>query len=372
MSISDQNKRYSRQIQLDNFGSKAQIELSKSKVLVIGAGALGCPVLLYLTAAGVGKIGIVDKDNVDLSNLHRQVLYSTEDIGLAKVQVAQKKLRAMNPEIEIQVFETFFTSENAFEISKPFDVIVDGTDNFPTRYLVNDVCVLKDKINVHGSIFQYSGQVSVFNFKDTQGNRGPNYRDLFPVPPKTEDVVSCAEGGVIGALPGIIGSVMAMECIKVITGIGNVMSGKLQQINTLTGESHLLTFTADEANPLTGKQPTQFDLIDYNQFCNPQNKSIMKSVTVNDLKSMMENKEDFQLIDVRETFEFDEANMGGELIPLGEIPTRFAEITKDKKVVVHCKMGGRSANAIQFLEQNYGYDNLFNLEGGITAWLSAQ
>ncbi len=372
MSSSDQNKRYSRQIQLDNFGLEAQIKLSAAKVLVVGAGALGCPVLQYLAAAGVGRIGIVDNDKVELSNLHRQVLYSNEDIGQAKVHVAEKKLRAMNPEIEIEVFETYLTRENALEVTREFDVIVDGTDNFPTRYLVNDVCVLSDKINVHGSILHYSGQISVFNFKDSEGNRGPNYRDLFPVPPKQEDVVSCAEGGVIGALPGIIGSAMAMETIKVITGIGKVQAGKLQQINTLTGESQLLTFIADEANPLTGKQPTQFELIDYDQFCNPKKEKHMKSVTVNDLKSMIESKEDFQLIDVRETFEFDQANMGGELIPLGEIPARYAEISKDKKVVIHCKMGGRSANAIQFLEQNYGYNNLFNLEGGITAWSNAQ
>ena len=370
MSSTPKSDRYSRQIQLQNFGIQGQYKLIESKVLVVGAGALGCPVLSYLTAAGIGKIGIVDGDTIELSNLHRQVLYTTENIGQSKAIVAKERLQAMNPEIEIEVFETYLSTNNAFEIVKDYDIVIDGTDNFPTRYLVNDVCVLRDKINIHGSISQYSGQVSVFNYLVSDGKRGPNYRDLFPVPPNPDEVVSCAEGGVIGALPGIIGSTMAMECIKVLTGIGSVLSGKLKQTDSLTGESHLLTFTADVSNPLTGERPTQFDLIDYTEFCNPSKVKRMKSINVSELKAMMTNNEDFQLIDVRETFEYDEANMNGTLIPLGEIPIRFSEISKDKKVIVHCKMGGRSANAIGFLEQNQGFENLYNLEGGILAWLA--
>ena len=370
MSSNSKSDRYSRQIQLQNFGIQAQNKLNESKVLVVGAGALGCPVLSYLTAAGIGKIGIVDGDVIEFSNLHRQVLYTIENIGRSKANVAKERLQAMNHDIKIEVFETYLSTENAFEIVKDYDVVIDGTDNFPTRYLVNYMCVLRDKINIHGSISQYSGQVSVFNYLHSDGKRGPNYRDLFPVPPNPDEVVSCAEGGVIGALPGIIGSTMAMECIKVLTGIGTILSGKLQQTDSLTGTSHLLTFTADKANPLTGELPTQFDLIDYMQFCNPSKVKRMKSINVSDLKTMIANNEDFQLIDVRETFEFDEANMSGTLIPLSEIPTRFPEISKDKKVVIHCKMGGRSANAIGFLEQNHGFENLHNLEGGIIAWLA--
>lgn len=370
MSLNNPNGRYSRQIQLENFGADAQGKLKEAKVLVIGAGALGCPVLQYLVVAGVGKIGVVDQDVVELSNLHRQILYTTKDIGHPKAKVAGLRLSEMNPEVEIEVFQAYLTVENAFEISEGYDIVLDGTDNFPTRYLVNDLSVLADKVNIHGSISQYSGQVSVFNFKEKDEKRGPNYRDLFPVPPNPNEVVSCAEGGVIGALPGIIGSMMAMECVKTITGIGEPFAGKLFQINSLTGESHLLTFTSDKSNPLTGESPTQFDLINYEQFCNPKEDKIMKSIDVAELKSMMDNNVDFQLIDVRETFEFEEANMGGVLIPLAEVPSRYAEINKDKKVVVHCRMGGRSANAINYLAQNHGFDNLYNLEGGITAWLA--
>lgn len=366
------NERYTRQIILQGFGIEAQNKLAKAKVLIVGAGALGCPVLTYLVAAGVGKIGIVDSDHVELSNLHRQVLYTANDIGKSKVLCAKERLTKMNPDVEILTFGMDFQVTNASELAKGFDIIVDGTDNFPTRYLVNDFCVLNDKINVHGSINQFSGQVSVFNHQLNDGQRGPNYRDLYPVPPNPIDVVSCAEGGVIGVLPGIIGNMMAMETLKIIAGIGEVLAGKLLQYDSLTGRSQLLTFAKDEENPVSGARPSQRDLIDYEQFCGLKKRQKMKSLSVAELKEMFDKKEDFQLIDVREQFEFDEANMAGELIPLGQIADRHTEISKDRKVVVHCKMGGRSANAIQFLEQNYGYDNLYNLEGGIIAWLSSK
>ncbi len=365
----EEKNRYSRQIRLDVFGEASQVKLNNAHVFVVGAGALGCPVLSYLVGAGVGKLTIVDGDIVELSNLHRQVLYATHHIGQYKAEVAKRVLSEKNTDIEIVAFSTFLSNENIHELAQEADILVDGTDNFPTRYLVNDYCVLNDKVNVHGSIQQFEGQVSVFNALQVGGMRGPNYRDLFPRPPRPDEVFSCAEGGVIGALPGIIGSMMAMECIKLITGLGEVLSGKLWQIDTLQGHSRVIQFTADELNPINGKQPTIKDLIDYDEFCGvKQNK--MKSVSCEELHEMMVNREDFQLIDVREVFEFEEANMGGELIPLGELPNRIAEVRTDKKVVIHCKMGGRSANAIAFLEQSKGLTNLYNLDGGILAWLA--
>lgn len=361
---------YSRQIRLDGFGESAQEKLKSAKVLVVGAGALGSPVLSYLAAAGVGNICIVDGDKVERSNLHRQILFTAEDIGQSKAACAMRRLRLMNPEIQITCREVFISAENAIELANEFQIIVDGTDNFPTRYLVNDLCVLNGKVNIHGSIQQFSGQVSVFNALLKDGERGPNYRDLYPMPPNPNEVVSCAEGGVIGALPGIIGSMMAMECIKAITGVGELLSGKLLQFDSLTGRSHLLTFTKDDENPLSGTNPKQSELIDYDQFCGLKKENKMKSINVHELKEMMDNQEDFQLIDVREQFEYDEANMKGHLIPLKEIPSRFSEIDRSKKVVVHCKMGGRSANAIGYLEQNHGFENLYNLEGGIISWIT--
>ena len=370
MLSSSEKDRYSRQIRLSGFGEAAQEKLKKSHVLIVGAGALGCPVLSYLTSAGVGKITIVDGDKIELSNLHRQTLYSVEDIGRYKATVAQIELQKRNPEIEIDVVTSFLSTENVHEIASQAEIIIDGTDNFPTRYLVNDYCVFNDKTNVHGSIQQFSGQVSVFNHLQVDGKRGPNYRDIFPQPPLPEDVVSCAEGGVIGALPGIIGSMMAMECIKLLTGMGEVLSGKLWQMDSLSGRTQLHSFAKDDDNPLTGIRPSMTSLIDYKEFCGIKEKN-MKSINCAELKEMMDNQDDFQLIDVREISEYNEVNLGGELIPLGEVPHRFSEISKDKKVVVHCKMGGRSANAITFLEQNHGYDNLYNLEGGIFAWISS-
>jgi sulfur-carrier protein adenylyltransferase/sulfurtransferase len=369
MSFNQHTNRYDRQIRLLGFGDVSQEKILKSKVLVIGAGALGCPVLSYLAGAGLGQIGIVDGDKIDLSNLHRQTLYAENEIGKSKAEVARTKLMALNSEIQIEVFPQFLNAENIQEIASNYDILIDGTDNFPTRYLVNDYCVLKGKVNVHGSIQQYSGQVSVFNYLNKDGFRGPNYRDLFPHAPHPSEVVSCAEGGVIGALPGIIGAMMALETIKIITGIGEVLTGRIYQYDGLSAQSQLLTFAADTDNPLTGLNPTQFDLIDYADFCGLKEERKMKSIDVFELKAWMDSGEDFQLIDVREIFEFEEANIGADLIPLGEIPTRHHEISKDKKVVIHCKMGGRSSNAIQYLEQNHGFQNLYNLEGGILAWL---
>jgi adenylyltransferase/sulfurtransferase len=370
MFSNEEQEQYSRQIRLEGFGIEAQEKLKNSRVLVIGAGALGCPVLQYLAGAGVGKIGIVDGDKVELSNLHRQILYSKNDLGKYKAERACTKLAESNSTIEIEFFTTFLSSENAFNIAKNYEIIIDGTDNFPTRYLVNDFCVLANKINIHGSIQGFSGQVSVFNLPNIDGSRSPNYRDLFPVPPNPDEVVSCAEGGVIGALPGIIGSLMAMECIKIITEIGEVLKGKLLHYNSLNHQMQMLNFTFDNDNPLRGNPPIQNTLVDYQQFCGIKKTKLMLDITVAELQALKDTNEDFQLIDVREISEYQDANMGGHLIPLNEIPKRYSEINRDKKVIVHCKMGGRSANAIQYLAQNHDFDNLYNLKGGILAWLA--
>jgi molybdopterin/thiamine biosynthesis adenylyltransferase/rhodanese-related sulfurtransferase len=369
MLSKEEQEQYSRQIRLGKFGEECQGKLKSAKVLVVGAGALGCPVLQYLTTAGVGKIGIVDGDLIERSNLHRQVLYTENDLNSKKAETAADRLRLMNPKVQIETFPTFLSNENAFEISSDYDIIIDGTDNFPTRYLVNDLCVLIGKINIHGSIQQYSGQVSVFNSLQENGKRSPNYRDLFPVPPKPEDVISCAEGGVIGALPGIIGSIMAMESIKAITGIGDLLAGKLLQYNSLNHHTQILNFSFDDQNPLRGNPPDQTELINYQTFCRIPKKNELSEITVAELKIMRDENQDFQLVDVREIHEFHEANLGGDLIPLSEIPERFSEISKNQKVIVHCKSGGRSAKAIKWLQETHGFENLYNLRGGIIAWL---
>jgi len=365
-----EKERYKRQFSLDNFGEFSQLKLKQAKVLVVGAGALGCPVLNYLAAAGVGTIGIVDNDTVDLSNLHRQVLYSTAEIGQPKVLAAQKRLLEINPEITVNVHKTILAPENALELIGSYDIIVDGTDNFPTRYLINDACVLLGKANIHGSVVRYEGTVSVFNYKDESGNFGPNYRDLFPVPPLPENAPSCAEAGVIGIIPSIIGSMQAMEVIKIITGLGEVASGKFIHWNTLTNSQRSLRFQKDPENPLNNARENFIFETDYPTFCH-QTATIMKSITVEELKTLMDSGSDFQLIDVREPYENDICTLNGTLIPMGEVPNNVEQFDREKQVVVHCRSGKRSGNVIDFLEQNHGFTNLYNLEGGILAW-SAQ
>lgn len=368
----DEIARYSRHLTLPEWSEEKQLSLKKAKVLVVGAGALGCAVLPYLVAAGIGEICILDADIVEMSNLHRQVLYRQEDLGKGKAETACERLQSLNPHVNLSFKKEWLTSENAFELSEGFDFIVDGTDNFPTRYLVNDLCVLKDKVNIHGSIQGFQGQVAVFNALLENGERSPNYRDLYPNPPAPGEVKSCAEYGVIGALPGIIGSMMALEAIKVISGMEGVLAGQVTSLNFVTFQQRTLRYRKDPQNPLRRKENKQDTLIDYDTFCGVPNKQqTMKEISVQELREWMNNGEDFQLVDVREHHEFEEANMNGHLIPLGEIPTRFSEIEKDKKVVIHCRSGMRSANAIQYL-QAQGYDNLYNLEGGIIAWLTTK
>ena len=362
--------RYNRHIIIPEFGFEAQQKLKAANVLVIGCGGLGSPVLLYLAAAGVGNIGIVDFDVVDDSNLHRQVLFGVDDIGKPKVEAAKRRLQSLNPHINIELYNTQLTSQNALDIIKNYDVVADGTDNFPTRYLVNDACLLLDKPNVYASIFQFEGQVSVFNYVNAKGDRGPNYRDLYSIPPPPGLVPNCAEGGVLGVLPGIIGSLQASEVIKVITGVGETLSGRFFTFDALTFETRTFNIKRRDVNPLNGKNPAINALIDYEQFCGVKAvEKPIKEITAKELYDLQVSGEIFQLIDVREPYEYEKVNIGAELIPLATVADNAAKISKDIKVVVHCKLGGRSANAIRELEEKFGFTNLYNLKGGIFAFI---
>lgn len=365
-------ERYSRHLIIPEFNIEGQKKLKSARVLIVGTGGLGAPLVLYLAAAGVGTLGLIDFDVVDESNLQRQVLFSTEDIGKPKVEVAKKRIQSLNPLVAVKTYNTRLTSENALGILKDYDIVADGTDNFPTRYLVNDACVLLGITNVYASIFRFDGQVSVFNYLGKDGKRGPDYRDLFPSPPAPGSVPSCAEGGVIGVLPGIVGCLQANEVIKVITGIGEVLSGRLFLFDALKFEPRILRIIKDHSRvPVTG-------LADYEFFCGNapaekvNNKDAkpkeMKEITVHQLFRWKRDNEDIQVIDVREKYEFDISNIGGELIPLKEIEKNIHRISSSRKVIVHCRSGKRSADAIRVLETRHGFVNLYNLKGGILAW----
>lgn len=357
--------RYARHIAIPDFGLEGQQKLKAAKVLVIGAGGLGSPVLLYLAAAGVGTIGIVDFDVVDDTNLQRQVLYTVADIGESKAAIAKKKLLSLNPHISVTIYDTPFTKENALAILQNYDIVADGTDNFPTRYLTNDACVLAGKVNVYASIFRFEGQVSVFNYLLEDGTRGPNYRDLFPQPPPPGMVPSCAEGGVLGVLPGIIGSMQANEVIKIITGVGEPLAGRLFLFDAAT-------FTTRTLKVKKRSDTNIKELINYEQFCGivptPKTTDMVKEITVQELKKWQDEQKDFQLVDVRKPYEWDIANLEAELIVLDTLPQQVEKIKKDVPVVIHCRSGARSANAIRFLQEQHGYTNLYNLKGGILAW----
>lgn len=380
--------RYNRHIIIPGFGIEGQQKLRDAKVLVVGSGGLGSPVLLYLAAAGVGTIGIVDFDVVDDSNLQRQVLFGIESVGESKVEAAQKRLLSLNPHVSIKIYNTYLNASNASEIIKDYDVVADGTDNFPTRYLVNDACVLLGKTNVFASIFRYDGQVSVFNYPDKNGERGPNYRDLYPNPPAPDLVPSCAEGGVLGVLPGIIGSMQALEVIKVITGIGNILSGRFFLFDAKNFETRTMSFSKRDDNPLTGKNPTITSLVDYEKYCGfkmqgenstgrneagrneaGNNTAALKEISVQQLKQLKDSGSDFQLIDVREPHEYEIVNLGAELIPLAQIADHTNRIDSERQVIIHCKSGSRSAQAIKLLQQKFGFTNLYNLEGGILKYV---
>lgn len=365
-------ERYSRHLIIPEFNIAGQRRLKEARVLVVGTGGLGSPLLQYLVAAGVGTIGLVDFDVVEASNLQRQVLFTMDDVGRPKVAAAKDRLQAQNPYVNIHTFETRLSSQNALDIIRDFDVVADGTDNFATRYLVNDACVLLGKVNVYASIFRFEGQLSVFNYADAEGKRGPNYRDLFPSPPPPGLVPSCAEGGVMGVLPGILGSLQANEVIKVISGLGEPLSGRLFLFDSLSFETRTLKVRKDENNPLNGASPSQTGLIDYEQFCGlgegKAEEKAVKEINVQELKHWQEKGEPFQLIDVREPYEYEIAEIGGELIPQKQLEEQLNRVASDKKVVVHCRSGKRSADAIRLLEQKYGFKNLYNLKGGILAW----
>ncbi len=362
--------RYSRHLNLPDFGIETQQKLKDSKVLVVGTGGLGAPLLQYLTAAGVGTIGVVDFDTVDETNLQRQVLFDTSDINQPKTAVAIRKLSAQNPGVSFVEHNVRLDASNAFGIIKDYDVVADGTDNFQTRYLVNDACVLLNKVNVYASIFQFEGQVSVFNYTFPNGEKGPNYRDLFPTPPPPGMVPSCAEGGVLGVLPGIVGSLQASETIKVITEMGEPLAGKLFLFDALGFSTRTMNVRKEPTNPISGDHPTITELIDYDEFCGIKKLDTTKirSINVSELKEWQETGLDFQLIDVRENYEYEFSNLGGLHIPVGVIVNHLDQISREKKVVVHCKAGGRSAKAIELLQTRYGFKNLYNLEGGMVAW----
>jgi len=366
----DEMSRYNRHIIIPEFGLEAQQKLKASKVLVIGSGGLGSPVLLYLAAAGIGTIGIVDFDVVDDSNLQRQVLFGVGEVGQPKVEAAKRRLESLNPHINLKVYNTQLTSKNALDLIKDYDVVADGTDNFPTRYLVNDACVLLGKTNVYASIFQFEGQVSVFNYTNSKGEVGPNYRDLYATPPPAGLVPSCAEGGVLGVLPGIIGSLQALEVIKVVTGVGEVLSGRFFSFDALNFESRTFNIRRNPNNPLNGTNPTIKELIDYEQFCGVKAvEKKIKEINSLELNEWQKRGEDFQIIDVREPYEYEICNIGAELIPLATVVENAGRIDRKRKVVVQCKTGNRSGKAIRELEERFGFENLYNLKGGILGYI---
>jgi adenylyltransferase/sulfurtransferase len=367
-------ERYSRHLIIPEFNVEGQRKLKQSKVLVVGSGGLGAPLLLYLAAAGVGHIGIVDFDVVEDSNLQRQVLFSQKDLGRPKVEAARDRLLGLNPHIEITTYNTHLSSENAMEILEGYDLVADGTDNFPTRYLVNDACVFLGIPNVYASIYRFEGQASVFNYAYADGSRGPNFRDLFPSPPPPGLVPSCAEGGVIGVLPGILGSIQANEVIKVLSGVGDPLAGRLFLFDAATFHTRTLKIRKDPSNPVSGENPSVTKLIDYEAFCGylpdseKEEKMNVKEISAKELDNWKKEGKNFQLIDVREPYEYAISNMGGVLIPQGQVEYEVSKIRKDIPVVVHCRSGVRSASAIEILQARHGFENLYNLRGGILAW----
>ncbi len=362
--------RYHRHLIMPEFNLEAQLALKNAKVLVVGAGGLGAPVLQYLAAAGVGTIGIADYDTIELSNLQRQILFATVDVGKYKAEVAKDRILAMNPNIEVRVILEKVTAENALEILVPYDVILDGSDNFPTRYLINDACYLLKKINVFGSIFRFEGQLAVFNYEEKSGLRSANYRDIFPEPPAPGMVPNCAEAGVLGVLPGIIGAMQANEAIKVITGIGEPLVNKLLVMDSLSNTQHVLKISKQKDNPLSGENPTLTSLIDYEEFCGiTSNDDLVNinEITPGEFIALKNSKEEFQLIDVREKSEYEISNLNGLLIPLSELENHVDKINRQGMVIIHCQSGKRSAAAIERLQREFGFSNLVNLEGGIFA-----
>jgi molybdopterin/thiamine biosynthesis adenylyltransferase/rhodanese-related sulfurtransferase len=363
----DEILRYSRHLIMPEVGMEGQQKLKAARVLCIGAGGLGSPLALYLGAAGVGTLGIVDFDVVDYTNLQRQIIHTTADVGRKKLDSAAEKLKAINPFLSIRKFETRLSSENALELFREFDIIADGTDNFPTRYLVNDACVLTGKPNVYGSIFRFEGQASVFATKD-----GPCYRCLYSEPPPPGLVPSCAEGGVLGILPGLVGVIQATEVIKLILGKGDPLIGRLLLIDALGMKFRELKLRKNPDCPACGTHPTITKLIDYNEFCGirgeeKQVEAGVPEIQVEELKRRLDAGDDLFVLDVREPHEYQICNINGHLIPLGDLPNRVHELDSSREIVAHCRSGVRSAKAVTFLQQA-GFKKVHNLAGGILAW----
>ena len=360
--------RYSRHLIMPEVGMDGQLKLKQAKVLCIGAGGQGSPLALYLAAAGVGRLGIVDFDVVDFTNLQRQIIHDTSDVGRLKIESAKDTIADINPNVEVVAHETRLTSENALDIFRDYDIVADGTDNFPTRYLVNDACVLLGKPNVYGSIFRFEGQATVFYAKE-----GPCYRCLYPEPPPPGMVPSCAEGGVLGVLPGIVGSIQALETIKLILGRGRPLIGRLLLFDALDLKFRELKLRKNPECPVCGAHPSVTKLIDYEQFCGirgeehvPETK--VPEITAPEVKKMMDERKPFVLVDVREPHEFQICRIpGSTLIPLGDVPKRMHELSSADEIVVHCRSGMRSAQAVELL-MKAGFRKIHNLKGGVLAW----
>ena len=363
----DEILRYSRHLIMPEVGMEGQQKLKAASVLCIGTGGLGSPLALYLAAAGVGTLGLVDFDVVDFTNLQRQIIHSTADVGRSKLDSATDKIEAMNPFVEVRRFDTRLSSDNAMRIFRDFDIIVDGTDNFPTRYLVNDACVLSGKLNVYGSIFRFEGQASVFGAKD-----GPCYRCLYPEPPPPGLVPSCAEGGVLGILPGLVGLIQATETIKLILGAGDPLIGRLLLVDALGMKFRELKLRKSPDCPVCGPNRTITELIDYQEFCGIRGEEAPVSTTApeiqpEELKRRLDAGEDIYILDVREPHEYQICNLNGHLIPLGDLPKRMNELDSSREIVAHCRSGVRSGKAVDFLRQA-GFRKVKNLAGGILAW----
>jgi adenylyltransferase/sulfurtransferase len=359
--------RYSRHLIMPEVGMEGQVKLKAAKVLCVGAGGLGSPLAMYLAAAGVGTIGIVDFDVVDFTNLQRQIIHGTSDVGRPKLDSAEDTLKEINPFVEVRRFETRLTSENALDIFRQFDVIADGTDNFPTRYLVNDACVLTGKPNVYGSIFRFEGQASVFATKE-----GPCYRCLYPEPPPPGLVPSCAEGGVLGILPGLVGVIQATETIKLILGKGSSLVGRLLLVDAMGMRFRELKLRKNPDCPACGMHPTVTKLIDYQEFCGIRGEEApvttgVPEMRVEELKRRLDSGDDVFILDVREPHEYQICNIGGYLVPLGDLPKRVHELDSSREIVAHCRSGVRSAKAVDFLRQA-GFRKVKNLTGGVLAW----
>jgi len=363
----DEILRYSRHLIMSEVGMAGQQKLKAARVLCVGAGGLGSPLALYLAAAGVGTMGLVDFDVVDYTNLQRQIIHTTDDVGRPKLDSAAEKLNAINPFVNVRKFETKLSSANALDIFREFDIVADGTDNFPTRYLVNDACVLSGKPNVYASIFRFEGQASVFATK-----HGPCYRCLYPEPPPPGLVPSCAEGGVLGILPGLLGVIQATEVIKLILGSGDPLIGRLLLVDALGMTFRELRLRKNTDCPVCGANPTIRELIDYNEFCGIRGEEAPVTASVPEiqpieLKARLDAGDDIFILDVREPHEYQICNLGGHLIPLGDLPARMNELDSSREIVAHCRSGVRSAKAVTLLRQA-GFGKVKNLAGGILAW----